>query len=146
MARKSADAKAAEHLVATTIARVSDRAALPPAPPKHLTRAAAAAWREIVATVPRDYLRAEHAPMVEALAVAIAEHRRIASVLDNAAATDARDYATLLRLMDAQAGRIASISTRLRLTPQSRYRPETAGRHAAKPGPFGIEALSSLED
>lgn len=94
------------------------------APPAHLSEGARAAWNEITQALPAGYFSREQAPMLEVLAHATAEHRRLCEWLQHAETLD--EVARLSRLIDTAAARISTASTRLRLTAQSRYTPRAA--------------------
>lgn len=115
-------------------------------PPDYLTDQQAAVWQEMFASRPLGYFAQSDAPLLAALCVATSEHRRLAHELEDE--TDLSILSRVSRLMDMHAARITSISTRLRLTPQSRYTPELAAaqvRVDAAPGPdlSGVAVLNN---
>ena len=119
MARKSAASLA----VVTPPAAIQG-ARLPP--PAHLSKASQAVWREVVAASPVGFFGREAMPLLETLAHALSEHRRLTRFLEDAA--DLGELAKLSRLIDAHAARIAVASTKLRLSNQARFTPKDAGK------------------
>lgn len=101
--------------------------------PSHLSKAAQAVWREVVGACPSGFFDRASIPLLETLAHATAEHRRLTAWLADCA--DLNDIAKLSRLIDGHAARIAQASTRLRITNQSRYNPRQAGNAAQSLSP-----------
>jgi hypothetical protein len=119
-----------------------------PSPPPQLDARERAIWTKITARLPTDWVATDNAPLKE-----LCRHIRIADDLagDLARARAAideiqkqpepdseeleeakKEYYALLRAHGYQSERIGNLSTKLRLTPQSRYAPSTANRDAAK--------------
>ena len=95
-------------------------------PPDSLTPCQAQAWREIVATKPSEWFKADCAPILEAYCKAITHYRDLSRLMD----TPPSDIRELCRLQDAvgrQARLMGELASKLRLTPQARY---TAGSAA----------------
>ncbi len=91
----------------------------PPKPPKHLSRAAKAMWREIVASRPADYFGPGSTHLLESFVVAVLAARVLAEVVeadprDEAAAKEWRNFARIE----------ATLATKLRLAVSS----DSAGR------------------
>lgn len=83
------------------------------------------AWRRIVDAAPPDLLRAIDAPLIEALAVAMARHQRWATLLQDAwlrAPVDPQALAMIDRQAHRAAGQIAVLATALGLPPTVRSR------------------------
>jgi hypothetical protein len=109
--------------------------------PDDLIAAEAALWRRVVDSKPASWFSADCAPL-------LAEYCRAAVVCDRLAqriqtALRAADPRGLKRLLDArhqEAVRLATLGTKLRLTPQSKYTAKsaaTAERRVAGPRPWG---------
>ena len=112
-----------------------NRGTMPQKPPTNLTAKQAETWR----------LVADSPGITAALFPVLAEYCRCVALADAVAAqVDAFEPAwsrtdeglarwdRLLAMQDRLAGRIASLATRLKLTPQTRIRAVTAGRIVSK--------------
>lgn len=107
-------------------------------PPDRLSAEAVAVWREIVASKPHDWFTADNRHLLEALCGAIVAHRAIAAQL-TACSTGGltsdealKRYDRLTKLADRLIRVMATVSTKLRLTNQSRYTPAAAGTASKK--------------
>lgn len=94
-------------------------------------------WRAIVASKAHDWFGPDSAQLLEAFVRAVVSHRQIsARVAEFAAVPSAsEDLATfdrLVRMQQRQAGVMASLATKLRLTQQSRYTPQAAATATKK--------------
>ena len=94
--------------------------------PQTLTPCQVALWREIVATKPSDWFKADCAPILEAYCKAITHYRDLVTLLDTPPA-DLGEHLKLLEAAGKQARLMGEIASKLRLTPQARY---TAGSAA----------------
>ncbi len=88
--------------------------------PKHLSRAAKAMWREIVASRPADYFGPGSTHLLESFVVAVLAARELAVVVeanprDEAAAKEWRDFAKIK----------ATLATKLRLAVSSAIKPHS---------------------
>jgi P27 family predicted phage terminase small subunit len=103
-------------------------------PPSHLDQLAADQWRKIIASLPAGYIPHESAPILECLCVTISQAQKVAAELRKIKQAEMGSLTGLKRmntlsLLNAKQGQlIASLSTKLRLTPQSRMRAVTAYR------------------
>jgi hypothetical protein len=94
--------------------------AAPPSPPQHLSRPAAAVWREIASSRPPDYFDAGNFPLLELYCETTAHSRELAKKLERFRRANAwgeakgweRRYALLAAVL-------VSVGTKLRLTVQS---------------------------
>ena len=95
-------------------------------PPPTLTESQAALWRAVTATKPPEWFKADCAPVLEAYVQAVENYRRTAAALDQADSCDIQTYKILTKLSIDQSQLIATLATKLRLTPQSRYTEKAA--------------------
>ena len=103
-------------------------------PPETLTEAQARVWREVVATKPVEWFKADSAPVLEAYCQSVENYRRTATALDQTDSCDLQTYRVLSELVIKQANLVAALATKLRLTPQSRYTPQAAATADRKSG------------
>ncbi len=103
-----------------------------PAAPRGLSRRQRTLWRDITRAKPPDWWDAATLPLLAAL---VAHVETLEAVQGQIGAlgelSDPRALARLeqlARLRDREAKALASLSTKLRLTPQSRYEPRAAFR------------------
>jgi hypothetical protein len=105
-----------------------------PPPPTELEPDAAEEWIAIADRMPADWFLRESHPLLANLCQLIVESRRVAGELAALRRESLRDDATLqrfdqlVRLQVRLSGAIATLSTKLRLTHQSRYGKRTAAR------------------
>jgi hypothetical protein len=125
-----------------------------PKAPRELTKDQREEWDEITARMPQDWFGREMFPMLVSLCRAVSYSRRLAAELEEVEhgldslpdrlrqqnpETTLKDIEAILqlrlnrrtdlyRLQADQARLVMALSTKLRLTPQSRYQPATAGR------------------
>ena len=125
-----------------------------PKPPRELTEDQREEWDEISARMPQDWFGRETFPMLVNLCRAVCYSRRLAGELEEvehgldglpdrlrqqSPETTPKDIEVILemrlnrrtelyKLQADQARLVMALSTKLRLTPQSRYQPITAGR------------------
>jgi hypothetical protein len=100
-----------------------------PEPPECLTEAQGATWRAIVATKAPDWFKADTQPLLIAYCKAVDVHARFSGLLEaalDAAEPDVMACKQLGEMVAKQAGVMASMATKMRLTPQSRYTPQAA--------------------
>jgi P27 family predicted phage terminase small subunit len=103
-------------------------------PPESVSEAAAVVWREVVATKPAEWFQADTAPVLEAYCNTIVEYRRVAEALAATGPSDLSTYRPLVDMAEKLGRAITSMATKMRLTPQSRYTPISAGTAAKKAG------------
>lgn len=115
-----------------------------PEPPACLGDGAAAEWRRIVNALPADWIAPGALPLLEAYCGLALSQRRTLSALrlleEGDGEFDVEEWRRLQRQAGELSGRVASLATRLRLTPQSRYLPRgaarAAGGHREGPAPW----------
>jgi len=114
-----------------TIAAVS--IPMRPEPPEDMSPYQKKLWRSITATKPAEWFEADVLPVLEAYCVA-ADRLRLLRVVIDASGVEGSDMVQKMRLEDMYAKQVKNIATSLRLTPQSRYNPRSAARHAEEKG------------
>jgi hypothetical protein len=136
-----------------------------PEPPDHLSEEEAAVWRAVVGRMPATWFTGEMLPLLENYCchVCLAKDlmaemrdakrglRRLEKELESVAAGRKAKLRRLIRedrkylhdLIDMhldQSRQVSSVATKLRLTPQSRYQPNTAGAIGPPPRKLPWEA------
>jgi hypothetical protein len=106
-----------------------------------LTPTQAAHFAYLVAAKPAGFFQKSDVALLVQLARHLARADEIQAQFKTADGLG--DFDLLARMADRETKSIVSLLTRLRMTPQARYRPD-AGKHFAD-GPRGIECLT-LED
>ena len=105
-----------------------------------LTCEQSALFSEIVGSLPGKFFSQEQAPLVDQLCRHIITARRLAIVIDRLEKKDADvtldEYWKALAERRKETAQITSLMRALRLTNQSRYRPERAGDLNNKPKPW----------
>ena len=122
-------------------------------PPDALTEGQKTTWRAVVATKPPEWFAADSAPVLVAYCKAVESHAHLSLQVETyqrrkrLSGNAMRAYSFMLKAQEQQAKLIATLATKLRLTPQSRYTPQsaaTASRKTSdaqkKPWEFGKEA------
>ena len=106
-----------------------------PDPPDHMGDDAVAIWRAVVNSLPADWFSPGTLPLLEAFCgMTISQRytlRALRRIEQNADDFERDEWERTLKQLGEVSGRIATLATRLRLTPQSRYGPraaDTAGR------------------
>lgn len=98
-------------------------------------------WRAVIEALPADWIGAEALPLLSAYCRTTVALRRLGQLLHQAEfgpdPLDVNLYSMLLRNHAQQAQVLKTLGTSLRLTPQSRYRAETAATtiDGKRPGP-----------
>ena len=96
------------------------------APPKDMPADQAELWKRVVATKPADWFTADALPVL----LQFCRHVSTAALLEGRIAASTEDgidkLDKLLALRDRESKAIQRLATALRLTPQSRIRPDTA--------------------
>ena len=94
-------------------------------PPAELSPEERAIWWEITESVAPNHLRDSDRPILSALCTAIHLSRFYAREIGGEDASAFKSYTEATKL-------VISLTTKLRLTPQSRSRPETVARHEGR--------------
>ena len=103
--------------------------------PDDLNEAERAMWAEIVDTKPADWFDLDSVPVLKEYIRAAMTCDRLAGMVEEVMAEgDGRDVKTVLDMRDKEARRVASLATKLRLTQQSRYTPQSAATANRKAG------------
>ena len=92
----------------------------PPKPPKHLSRAAKAMWREIVASRPADYFGPGSTQLLESFVVAVLAARELATAVE-ASPTDKAAADAWLAMVKVE----TALATKLRLAVSSAIKPHS---------------------
>ena len=113
---------------------VDDRFQMPPAPPSELTDAQAAVWRDVVGSLPGGWVSRAAFPIL----VQLCRHVGRARLLERAVADFQMEWLAapggperlnlLLGMAQRETASVISCSRQLRLGPQQREHPRTAGR------------------
>lgn len=98
-------------------------------PPETLTARQAQLWREIVATKPAEWFAADTTPLLAAYVKAIDSHERLSREFEMASldADQMTRTKALCEMLTKTANLVASLATKMRMTQQSRYTPQSAG-------------------
>ncbi len=102
--------------------------------PYDLTDEQAEVWRATLASLPPDWIETGAHPTLAAYCRTATHLRRLGQLVTQAegdAEFSPRDYLDLVKAHGALSQVIKTLSTALRLTPQTRIRPETGHRKAA---------------
>ena len=102
-----------------------------PEPPAHLGDDAAAIWRATTNALPAEWFSAGTLPLLEAFCgLSVSQQltlRALQRVEHNSSGEfDRGEWESLLKQLGEISGRVATLATRMRLTPQSRYGPRSA--------------------
>ncbi len=114
-------------------------------PPRDLTPLQRSFFAHIVASKPADWFQASDLPLLVLLCRHLARADQIEEQLRLIDPMYTEAFDALARMADRESQRIAMLMTRLRLTPQSRYRPDS-GKAAASGRGDPIDVLLSMED
>jgi phage terminase small subunit len=107
-------------------------------PPSHLSADLVSAFHEIVATTPASHFRASDAPLVERYAVALVLARQANDALASEGPVIAGRVNPWITVAEKADRAIVALAAKLRLCPQARTDPKTAGRNAG-PAPSAYE-------
>ena len=106
-------------------------------PPAGLTEDQADVWRSVVGARSADFFGEDAAPLLEEYCRVVVMCRLLAVQIEaGIAGGEADELKALLDMRDKESRRMASLATKLRITNQSRYTPQSAGT-AAKRGAGG---------
>jgi hypothetical protein len=122
-----------------------------PPPPAELTKEQAEEWRGIVSTKPVEWFSRDSQAILCELCRNIVMARRIAEQIDAfpmemlSGEEGLNRYKTLGAMAERHGRLIATLSTKLRLTPQSRYEPSVANTAAKNSAAAGTGAARPWE-
>ena len=106
-------------------------------PPAGLTEDQAEVWRSVVGARSADFFGEDAVPLLEEYCRVVVMCRLLAIQIEaGIAGGNAAELKTLLDMRDKESRRMTSLATKLRITNQSRYTPQSAGT-AAKRGAGG---------
>lgn len=106
-------------------------------PPEGLTEEQAQVWQSVVGSRSSEFFGDDAAPLLEEYCRVVVMCRLLAVQIEaGIAGGDAGSLKALLDMRDKESRRMASLATKLRLTNQSRYTPQSAST-AAKKGAGG---------
>ena len=105
-----------------------------PEPPRELLPAEAEVWRLTVSAMKPDWFGAETHPLLRAYCTHVALVQWLGAELRDLA-VDTPAFRKLASMHCAQSKMIASLATKLRITPQSNRRSSRDGRSPTPPGP-----------
>ncbi len=111
-----------------------------PGPPKQLTEEQAREWRAIIGRMPADWFTREVQPLLMAYCKHLRTYRQLSESIEafDRSQLTSRDgllhYDRLLAMREREVKSMATLATRMRLTPQSRYQPSTAKARADQAG------------
>lgn len=111
-----------------------------PPPPEGLTDEQAAEWTAITRRLPTDWFPRETHGLLVAYVKHLSVLRRLSTSIDEyqpewmVEPEGLARYGQLLAMREREGRAMSSLATRLRMTPQSRYHPKTAGVAAADAG------------
>ena len=104
-------------------------------PPAGLTEEQAQVWRETVNARSADFFGLDQVPLLEEYCRAVVTCRLLGAQVEAAiAGGDPAELKAVLDMRDKESRRLASLATKLRLTNQSRYTPQSAATAAKKGG------------
>ena len=104
-------------------------------PPEGMTDEQAVVWRTVVGARSADFFSPDSAPLLEEYCRVVVMCRLLALQVEAAiAGGDAGELKAILDIRDKESRRMTSIATKLRLTNQSRYTPQSAATAAKKGG------------
>lgn len=107
-----------------------------PEPPDCLNERQAALWRSITATKPAEWFTDETLPLLRAYCEADETHREVSErikTFDKSLLNDfqwMKAYALLTRIQTAQAGSLAALAVKMRLSQSARYDAQKAARRS----------------
>jgi len=110
-----------------------------PGPPADLAADPAKVWRDIVESVPADWVTPANAPLMASYVRHVVAGRRIARLIEVEEASDAfnlTNYARLLGLQERESRTLATLATKLRLARSSVDDRRTAPKAPSHPKPW----------
>jgi phage terminase small subunit len=115
-----------------SVVRVAIDGSRPP-PPDGLTDGQARAWREIVESLPADWISPAQEPLLAAYCRHVSAADQLAEIInkfepDLKQAGDLQRLNKILAMRERETKALSSIATRMRLTSQSQMHPRTAAR------------------
>jgi len=108
-----------------------------PEPPSFLSEPESAIWRDVVATKPADWFLRDSQPILAQYCKAIVLHRSLSANLDkiDVSIAEPKEIEKLVSMVCKVSTLASNLATKLRLTQQSRYTPQSASTAAKKNGP-----------
>ena len=97
-----------------------------PAPPGHLGEREREVWRQVVDSMPADWLSAAALPLLEQYCGHVVEARRLTEWIERAEETqplEIDDYERLLRMRERESRALAAAAAKMQLLPQARAQP-----------------------
>lgn len=113
-----------------------------PDAPYDLTDVEADEWRAIVSSLPADWFDRGNFPLLTQLCRHVSAARRVAQLIEQAAASkdfDRKEFIELLARQEAESRAISALLRSMRLTQQSIMRAETAKRPKASRKPWDAD-------
>ena len=123
--------KSAAELAIAQVVEVQPR----PAAPEELADEEAREWEDIVSRMPAKWFTRATWPLLMQLCRHVVAARRVAQLIHKEEQSDKFDlikWDRLLRAQERQSALVASLSTKMRLTPQSRYGPRACVRSSSR--------------
>jgi phage terminase small subunit len=124
----------------TVVARLTPQR---PPPPEHLTEQQAEEWRAIVDRMPSGYFSREMFGLLAAYCQHASAARVLTGLIDSFKVEWLADpdglarFNQMLAMRERETKSMANLATKLRMTPQSRYLPNTVARKIADVGAGG---------
>lgn len=119
-----------------------------PEPPADLTAAEATYWRDVAATKPADWWKADTHILLKAYCRAAAQHDQISATIAGISPRRLKTdkgwakYERMRKLQATTSGELSTLATKMRLTQQSRYTEKsaaTADRKATSGRPWDAQ-------
>jgi phage terminase small subunit len=110
-----------------------------PEAPAFLTSSQSEIWRAVVSTKPFDWFAADSFPVLTAYCRAVDMDNEISAAIDAfdrsmTVGEGLKHWKSLIKMQREQQAHVATLATKLRLTPQSRYTPKSGATANAKAG------------
>ncbi len=116
---------------------------LPAPAPDDLSGIAAATWKQVVDSLPPNYLRPGDLPLLKAYCIAVATYAEAQDLLTKEGIITEGKAHPALRIADEQCKLMMSLAGKLRLCPSSRIRADSADLRRAHEGPTTPEKVGT---